>query len=132
MAEKYATEVAQDINVLHAEIKIDIERHYFRPHGGMAGLLHAPRLEDILRGAEPAGGKFGAACGELLCYIVMIDQHHPDLQPSLGLAMEIMEHSAKAEGRTIPADRPRKEMWQTWRGIAPYWGRKAQPRKTAR
>ena len=53
----------------------------------------------------------------------MIDQHHRhDLEPSLRMAIHIMvESSDQGRTRDIPADRDRREMWQTWRGIAPYW-----------
>jgi hypothetical protein len=132
IAEKWATELALGVKALAAVAKADIDEHYFWPYGGMAGLLNAPKMEDILRSSETAGGKYGAACGELLCYIVMIDRHHSDLEPSLGLATHIMvESSDHGRTRAIPADRPRREMWQAWRGIAPYWAAVALARMAA-
>jgi hypothetical protein len=131
-AEAIAAKLALLVNALAAGAKADIEEHYFRPHGGKAGLLNAPKMEDILRSSGTAAGMYGAACGELLCYIVMIDRHHHDLKPSLRLARHIMvESSDHGKTRDIPADRDRKEMWQTWCGIAPYWAAIALARLAA-
>jgi hypothetical protein len=123
LAAEYATELARKVHALRAAAEADITQRYFEPYGGLAGLLNAPTKADILRSAEAAGGKYGAACGELLSYIVMIDRHHRgDLEPSLRLARHIMEESSdRGRTRDIPADRDRREMWPTWRGIAPYW-----------
>lgn len=108
--------VAAAISSVQAEITNDL----FRPSGGFGGVAAAGGSDAILTSAMDNGGKFGRACGELLAYIVMMDKHHPDLRPSIRLATHIMIEDAK-NVRDIPADRDRREMWQTWGCVAHLW-----------
>jgi hypothetical protein len=124
-AEALAEKVARQVNEIRAGIITEIDRDYFRPHGGLGREVYAPGLDAIRHEAEAtAGGKYGRACGEILGYIVMMRwHHHPELRPSVRLATHIMVERAKFEGRSIPDDHDRKKLWRKggWGGVAPLW-----------
>ena len=78
-------------------------------------------MDVILQNAMAAGGKYGAACGEILLNIATLRRHHPNFRASKNLATHIMVCRAKHESRTIPAERDRKTMWEKWGPVAPLW-----------
>jgi hypothetical protein len=123
LTEAMAEAMAWGANEIGSRGKAEIERN-FLTNGGLGRLVEAPSRDAILHEAEArAGGKYGRACGEILGYIVMMDQHHKDLSPSIRLATRIMVEHAKFENRRIPDDYDRKKMWRKrgWGGVAPLW-----------
>jgi hypothetical protein len=103
-----------------SSVQTDVTNDLFRPSGGWGSVSAAGGIDAILKSAMD-NAKFGGACGELLAYIVRLDKHHPDIEPSLNRATYIMVQAAKKYGREIPAERDRSTMWTVWGGVAPLW-----------
>lgn len=128
----FAGAVAPGIEWARATVKAGIEHDLLEPYGGYARLREAPGVK-ALRKAQKANGKLGAACGEMLQYVVMMETHHRDeFEASINRAREIMEKTAQQDRRGLPPKRLRTTMWKRWQAVAPLWAAEALCRHTAR
>jgi hypothetical protein len=126
-------EVARGVEWAQANARAGIEHDLLEPHGGYARLREAPGVK-ALRAAKQANRKLGAACGEILVYILIMKTHHRDeFEASINRARKIMEKTAQEEGRahTLPPKRLRTTMWKTWQAVAPLWAAEALCRHAA-
>jgi hypothetical protein len=89
----------------------EINQLLFEPSGGFSGVANAIGTDAIMKIGRDDGRRYGAACGELLVYVITLREHHPKLKgrsgrvirPSLNVAIHIMRQSAEREGRNMPA-----------------------------
>ena len=105
----------------HWHLDRAVNSDLFVASGGHAAVAAAPGKAAIEKSIAEEGGRYGAACGEVLAYVLSLATCHPGSQPSLNRALHVFKERAKAETRTIP---PRDElgtMWKKWCGIAPLW-----------
>lgn len=103
------------------QVRDYIDQGLAEPHGGELGIANAMGREALFASASRQGGLYGAACGEILSYIVSMNVHHPELKPSINKATEILKAQAKRDGREIPPERDHTTMWTEWWGTAPLW-----------
>ncbi len=93
----------------------------FNPAGSYRTLAEAPGTSQILKDYARAAEGHAYFSGVLLMITANIALHHPDVQPSLNRAMEVIQDWPNSIRKKVPSDRTIWKYWKQSRSISPLW-----------
>ena len=105
-------------------ILLDTAMARFEAIGGLGTVVEAPAYQALV--ADVVSSAHGAArrAGEVLLTVACMQEHHPELPPSVNRAMAVIEKRYSRPGARKLADvneRGLKDAWRDGRSTAPLW-----------